>query len=132
MQFISYLSLSALPLHLQCLSLCICGNDAVMFCVIRAGNLGLLPFLVGLKTANEDELVATLVVNILKVCPDLLGRYFKEIQYSYIPRIKSTWLLNIRLLKKVRTKSAHSLLIPGWELLRRIYISGSIHTPHYN
>ncbi|KAM4047236.1 nucleolar pre-ribosomal-associated protein 1 isoform 2-T2 [Anomaloglossus baeobatrachus] len=67
----------------------------------RAGNLVLLRFLVGLKTATEDELVGALVVNVLKVCPDLLGRYFKEIQYSFTPRIKSTWLDNIRLLKKI-------------------------------
>ncbi|XP_044141849.1 nucleolar pre-ribosomal-associated protein 1 [Bufo gargarizans] len=67
----------------------------------RAGNLVLLRFIVGLKTATEDELVGTLVVNILKVCPDLLSRYFKEIQYSFIPRIKSTWLDNVKLLKKI-------------------------------
>ncbi|CAN2387608.1 URB1 ribosome biogenesis 1 homolog (S. cerevisiae) [Pristimantis euphronides] len=67
----------------------------------RAGNLVLLRFLIGLKMATEDELVGTLVVNILKVCPDLLSRYFKEIQYSFIPRIKSTWLDNIKLLKKI-------------------------------
>ncbi|XP_073440651.1 nucleolar pre-ribosomal-associated protein 1 [Dendrobates tinctorius] len=67
----------------------------------RAGNLVLLRFLVGLKTATEDELVGALVVNVLKVCPDLLGRYFKEIQYSFTPRIKSTWLDNIRLLRKI-------------------------------
>ncbi|CAJ0930086.1 unnamed protein product, partial [Ranitomeya imitator] len=67
----------------------------------RAGNLVLLRFLVGLKTATEDELVGALVVNVLKVCPDLLGRYFKEIQYSFTPRVKSTWLDNIRLLRKI-------------------------------
>ncbi|XP_073524409.1 nucleolar pre-ribosomal-associated protein 1 [Phyllobates terribilis] len=67
----------------------------------RAGNLVLLRFLVGLKTATEDELVGALVVNVLKVCPDLLGRYFKEIQYSFTPRIKSNWLDNMRLLKKI-------------------------------
>ncbi|XP_075710651.1 nucleolar pre-ribosomal-associated protein 1 [Rhinoderma darwinii] len=66
-----------------------------------AGNLVLLRFLVGLKTATEDELIGTLVVNILKVCPDLLSRYFKEIQYSFVPRLKSTWLDNIKLLKKI-------------------------------
>ncbi|XP_069801892.1 nucleolar pre-ribosomal-associated protein 1 [Dendropsophus ebraccatus] len=67
----------------------------------RAGNLVLLRFLVGLKIATEDDLVGTLVVNILKVCPDLLSRYFKEIQYSFIPRVKSTWLDNVKLLKKI-------------------------------
>ncbi|KAM3934667.1 nucleolar pre-ribosomal-associated protein 1 [Leptodactylus fuscus] len=67
----------------------------------RAGNLVLLRFLVGLKTATEDELLSSLVVNILKVCPDLLSRYFKEIQYSFVPRVKTTWLDNVKLLKKI-------------------------------
>ncbi|KAM4795619.1 nucleolar pre-ribosomal-associated protein 1 [Rhinophrynus dorsalis] len=67
----------------------------------RAGNLVLLRFLVALKTATEDELVGQLVVNILKVCPDLLSRYFKETQYSFVPRVKTTWLDNIKLLKKI-------------------------------
>lgn len=61
----------------------------------------LLRFLLGLKTATEDEMVADLVVNILKVCPDLLNRYFKETQYSFLPRVKSAWTDNMKLLKKV-------------------------------
>uniref|UniRef100_A0A5S6LMT8 ER lumen protein-retaining receptor 2 n=1 Tax=Xenopus tropicalis TaxID=8364 RepID=A0A5S6LMT8_XENTR len=67
----------------------------------RAGNLVLLRFLVALKTATEDELIGDLVVNILKVCPDLLSRYFKETQYSFVPRVKTAWLDNIKLLKKI-------------------------------
>lgn len=63
----------------------------------------LLRFLLGLKTATEDELVADLVVNILKVCPDLLNRYFKETQYSFVPRVKSAWMDNMKLLKKVKS-----------------------------
>lgn len=68
----------------------------------RGGNVVLLRFLLGLKTATEDEMVADLVVNILKVCPDLLNRYFKETQYSFVPRVKSAWMDNMKLLKKVR------------------------------
>ncbi|CAH2219289.1 Hypothetical predicted protein [Pelobates cultripes] len=64
-------------------------------------NRVLLGFLVSLKTAPEDDLIAELVVNILKVCPDLLSRYFKETQHLYIPRLKSVWLDNIKLLKKI-------------------------------
>jgi nucleolar pre-ribosomal-associated protein 1 len=56
----------------------------------------------GLKTAAEDELVAELVVSILKVCPDLLNKYFKEVTLSFLPRVKSTWLNNIKLLNKVQ------------------------------
>uniref|UniRef100_A0A8C2SXU5 URB1 ribosome biogenesis homolog n=1 Tax=Coturnix japonica TaxID=93934 RepID=A0A8C2SXU5_COTJA len=67
----------------------------------RGGNIVLLRFLLGLKTATEDELVADLVVNILKVCPDLLNRYFKETQYSFVPRVKSAWMDNMKLLKKI-------------------------------
>ncbi|NWY01565.1 NPA1P protein, partial [Nothoprocta ornata] len=67
----------------------------------RGGNVVLLRFLLGLKTATEDEKVAELVVNILKVCPDLLNRYFKDTQYSFVPRLKSAWMDNIRLLKKI-------------------------------
>ncbi|XP_019379437.1 PREDICTED: nucleolar pre-ribosomal-associated protein 1 [Gavialis gangeticus] len=67
----------------------------------RGGNLVLLRFLLGLKTATEDEMVADLVVNILKVCPDLLNRYFKETHYSFVPRQKSAWLENIKLLRKI-------------------------------
>lgn len=58
-------------------------------------------FLLGLKTAADDELVGELVVNILKVCPDLLNKYFKEVTFSFLPRVKSTWSNNIKLLNKV-------------------------------
>uniref|UniRef100_UPI00398EA5A0 nucleolar pre-ribosomal-associated protein 1 isoform X1 n=2 Tax=Pristiophorus japonicus TaxID=55135 RepID=UPI00398EA5A0 len=67
----------------------------------RGGNLVLLRFLLGLKTATEDALVADLMVNILKVCPDLLTRFFKETQYSFVPRPKTVWLDNIKLLRKI-------------------------------
>uniref|UniRef100_A0A670I5H5 URB1 ribosome biosis homolog n=1 Tax=Podarcis muralis TaxID=64176 RepID=A0A670I5H5_PODMU len=67
----------------------------------RGGNLVLLRFLVNLKTAAEDEMVADLAVNIFKVCPDLLNRYFKESQYSFVPRLKSAWLDNMKLLRKI-------------------------------
>ncbi|XP_078416304.1 nucleolar pre-ribosomal-associated protein 1 isoform X1 [Cetorhinus maximus] len=67
----------------------------------RGGNLVLLRFLLGLKTATEDALVADLMVNIFKVCPDLLNRFFKETQYSFAPRLKTVWLDNIKLLRKI-------------------------------
>ncbi|KAL8190587.1 UNVERIFIED_CONTAM: nucleolar pre-ribosomal-associated protein 1 [Gekko kuhli] len=67
----------------------------------RGGNLVLLRFLLRLKTAVEDEMVADLMVNIFKVCPDLLNRFFKESQYSFVPRLKSAWLDNMRLLRKI-------------------------------
>ncbi|KAM6140617.1 LOW QUALITY PROTEIN: nucleolar pre-ribosomal-associated protein 1 [Pterocles gutturalis] len=66
----------------------------------KGGNVVLLRFLLGLKTAAEDEMVADLMVNIL-ICPDLLNRYFKETQYSFVPRLKSTWMDNMKLLKKI-------------------------------
>uniref|UniRef100_A0A671SLQ9 URB1 ribosome biogenesis homolog n=1 Tax=Sinocyclocheilus anshuiensis TaxID=1608454 RepID=A0A671SLQ9_9TELE len=67
----------------------------------RAGNIVLLQFLVGLKQATEDEMVAELVVSVLKASPDILTRYFKETNFSFSPRNKSTWLENITLLKKI-------------------------------
>uniref|UniRef100_A0A672TFT7 URB1 ribosome biosis homolog n=1 Tax=Strigops habroptila TaxID=2489341 RepID=A0A672TFT7_STRHB len=67
----------------------------------KGGNVVLLHFLLGLKTATEDELVADLMVNILKVCPDLLNRYFKETRYSFVPRLKSAWMDNMKLLRKI-------------------------------
>ncbi|XP_070799661.1 nucleolar pre-ribosomal-associated protein 1 [Pituophis catenifer annectens] len=67
----------------------------------RGGNLVLLRFLLSLKTAVEDEMIADLMVNIFKVCPDLLNRYFKESQYSFVPRLKSAWLDNMKLLRKI-------------------------------
>lgn len=73
--------------------------------IFRGGNIVLLQFLVGLKQVTEDELVADLVVNILKASPDILSRYFKETRYSYTPRLKSAWQDNVKLLKKV--------LVPG-------------------
>ena len=75
----------------------------------RGGNLTLLHFLLGLKTAANDALVAELVVNILKVCPDLLNKYFKEVTFSFLPRANSTWSNNIRLLNKVMTAAFQSL-----------------------
>lgn len=79
----------------------ICFYDASLGTSGRGGNLTLLHFLLGLKTAAGDELVATLVVNILKVCPDLLTKYFKEVTFSFLPRVKSTWLNNVKLLNKI-------------------------------
>ncbi|XP_069744854.1 nucleolar pre-ribosomal-associated protein 1 isoform X2 [Narcine bancroftii] len=67
----------------------------------RGGNVVLLRFLLSLKTATEDELVADLMVNIFKVCPDLLNRFFKETQYSFVPRVKTVWLDNMKLLRKI-------------------------------
>uniref|UniRef100_A0A8C3VSQ9 URB1 ribosome biosis homolog n=1 Tax=Catagonus wagneri TaxID=51154 RepID=A0A8C3VSQ9_9CETA len=75
--------------------------DASLGTFGRGGNLTLLHFLLGLKTAADDELVAELVVNILKVCPDLLNKYFKEVTFSFLPRAKSTWSNNIKLLNKI-------------------------------
>ncbi|CAH6792538.1 nucleolar pre-ribosomal-associated protein 1 [Phodopus roborovskii] len=79
----------------------ICFYDASLGTSGRGGNLTLLHFLLSLKTAAGDELVATLVVNILKVCPDLLTKYFKEVTFSFLPRVKSTWLNNVKLLNKI-------------------------------
>ncbi|XP_035536073.1 nucleolar pre-ribosomal-associated protein 1 [Morone saxatilis] len=76
-------------------------HDASFGTAGRAGNIVLLQFLVGLKQATEDELVAELVVNVLKVSPDVLARYFQETQYSYTPRPKSAWQDNVKLLKKI-------------------------------
>ncbi|KAG8518530.1 Nucleolar pre-ribosomal-associated protein 1 [Galemys pyrenaicus] len=75
--------------------------DASLGTFGRGGNLTLLHFLLGLKTAADDELVAELVVNILKVCPDLLHKYFKEVTLSFLPRVNATWTNNIRLLSKI-------------------------------
>ena len=79
------------------------------FC--RPGNIVLLQFLVGLKQATEDELVAELVVNVLKVSPDILARYFQETQYSYTPRPKSAWQDNVKLLKKVKLARILDLIV---------------------
>ncbi|XP_034557046.1 nucleolar pre-ribosomal-associated protein 1 [Notolabrus celidotus] len=76
-------------------------HDASFGTAGRAGNIVLLQFLVGLKQATEDELVAELVVNVLKGSPDMLARYFQETQYSYTPRLKSAWQDNVKLLKKI-------------------------------
>lgn len=78
-------------------------DERISIFFYRAGNIVLLQFLAGQKQATEDELVAELVVNVLKACPDMLARYFKESQYSYTPRLKSAWQDNVKLLKKVNT-----------------------------
>ncbi|KAM6988691.1 nucleolar pre-ribosomal-associated protein 1 isoform 2-T2 [Tautogolabrus adspersus] len=76
-------------------------HDASFGTAGRVGNIVLLQFLVGQKQATEDVLVAELVVNVLKVCPDMLARYFQETQFSYTPRLKSAWQDNVKLLKKI-------------------------------
>ncbi|KAJ0022339.1 hypothetical protein NQD34_009829 [Periophthalmus magnuspinnatus] len=76
-------------------------HDANFGTAGRAGNLVLLQFLVGLKQASEDELVAELVVKVLKASPDILSRYFKETQHAYTPRPKSAWQDSINLMKKI-------------------------------
>ncbi|KAJ7990103.1 hypothetical protein DPEC_G00296820 [Dallia pectoralis] len=67
----------------------------------RAGNIVLLQFVVSLKQAVEDDLVSDLLVSILRVSPDILPRFFKETQFSFMPRLKSAWTDNIALLKKI-------------------------------
>lgn len=79
-----------------------CHSNHRIFHFHRAGNIVLLQFLVGLKQATEDELLAELVVNVLKVSPDILARYLQETQYSYTPRLKTAWQDNVKLLKKVK------------------------------
>ena len=86
----------------QCFVKTPCSPLSVLSLPGRGGNLTLLHFLLGLKTAADDELVAELVVNILKVCPDLLNKYFKEVTFSFLPRVQSTWSNNIKLLNKVK------------------------------
>ncbi|CAN9511010.1 unnamed protein product [Ophioblennius macclurei] len=76
-------------------------HDASFGTAGRPGNIILLQFSVGLKQATEDELVAELLVNVLKESPDILSRYFKETQHSYTPRLKSAWQDNVKLLKKI-------------------------------
>ena len=70
----------------------------------------------GLKSAADDELVAELVVSILRVCPDLLNRYFKEVTFSFLPRARPTWFNNMKLLSKVRPRRAggRSGLVTCW------------------
>ncbi|XP_055965198.1 nucleolar pre-ribosomal-associated protein 1 [Sorex fumeus] len=75
--------------------------DATLGTSGRGGNLTLLHLLLGLKTAPADELVAELVVSILRVCPDLLNKYFKEVTFSFLPRAQAAWTNNIRLLSKI-------------------------------
>ncbi|CAM9233271.1 unnamed protein product, partial [Lampetra planeri] len=76
-------------------------RTAMRLVPLQPGNIILLQFLVGLKQATEDKLVAELVVNMLKASPDVLSRYFKETQHSYTPRLKSAWQDNVSLLKKM-------------------------------
>lgn len=93
--------ITGLQIYLNC-TLAESQHSHRIFIFHRPGNIVLLQFLVGLKQATEDELVAELVVSVLKVCPDILARYFHETQYSYTPRLKSAWQDNVQLLKKVR------------------------------
>ncbi|XP_041662144.1 nucleolar pre-ribosomal-associated protein 1 [Cheilinus undulatus] len=76
-------------------------HDASFGTAGRVGNIVLLQFLVGLKRATEDDLVAELVANVFKGSPDILARYFQETQYSYTPRPKSAWQDSVKLLKKI-------------------------------
>lgn len=87
---------------MQCLSF-----PSLLCCTPRGGNLTLLHLLLGLKTAPDDELVAKLVVSVLRVCPDLLHKYFKEVTFSFVPRTQAAWANNIRLLSKVGVGLSH-------------------------
>ncbi|XP_072525451.1 nucleolar pre-ribosomal-associated protein 1 isoform X2 [Salminus brasiliensis] len=99
-------------------------HDPSLGTAMRAGNIVLLQFVVGLKQATEDELVSELLVSILKSSPDILPRYFRETHLSFTPRMKGAWLDSVALLKKIyqaqpevsqafqlqETVSAHNLL----------------------
>ncbi|XP_036418285.1 nucleolar pre-ribosomal-associated protein 1 isoform X2 [Colossoma macropomum] len=76
-------------------------HDPSLGTAMRAGNIVLLQFVVTLRQAAEDDLVAELLVSILKCNPDILPRYFKETQFSFTPRMKGAWLDSIALLKKI-------------------------------
>ncbi|XP_037386903.1 nucleolar pre-ribosomal-associated protein 1 isoform X1 [Pygocentrus nattereri] len=76
-------------------------HDPSLGTAMRAGNIVLLQFVVGLKQAAEDDLLAELLVSILKCNPDILPRYFKETHFSFTPRMKGAWLDSIALLKKI-------------------------------
>nr|XP_054753283.1 nucleolar pre-ribosomal-associated protein 1-like [Lytechinus pictus] len=64
-------------------------------------NSALLKFLQMLKTATTDDLVADLVVHILKTCPDLLSKYLSSCPFSFTPRASSSWLANVDFIKKI-------------------------------
>ncbi|CAB1349349.1 unnamed protein product, partial [Coregonus sp. 'balchen'] len=79
----------------------------------------------GLKQATEDDLVSDLVVNILRVSPDVLPRFFKETQYSFTPRLKSAWTDNITLLKKPEVSKAFQTreVVPLPRLLSMVLVT---------
>ncbi|XP_061916834.1 nucleolar pre-ribosomal-associated protein 1 [Entelurus aequoreus] len=76
-------------------------HDASFGTAGRAGNIILLQFLVGLKQATEDELVAQLAAQTLRASPDVVTRYFKETRHWYTPRPNSAWQDTVGLLKKI-------------------------------
>ncbi|KAI8520834.1 nucleolar pre-ribosomal-associated protein 1 [Branchiostoma belcheri] len=64
-------------------------------------NQVLHKFLLDLRQANRDPLMAELVVRVLKACPDLVNRYLSDVPFSFSPRPSAQWEDNMALLTEI-------------------------------
>ncbi|XP_078699262.1 nucleolar pre-ribosomal-associated protein 1-like isoform X2 [Branchiostoma floridae x Branchiostoma belcheri] len=64
-------------------------------------NQVLHKFLLDLRQANRDPLMAELVVHVLKACPDLVNRYLSDVPFSFSPRPSAQWEDNMALLAEI-------------------------------
>lgn len=67
----------------------------------KSKNHVLLRFILSLTKVTSDSLIQDLVIRILNACPDLLSRYFIELQLCFKPRVSEKWLSNCEFLKRI-------------------------------
>ncbi|XP_066284950.1 nucleolar pre-ribosomal-associated protein 1-like isoform X1 [Branchiostoma lanceolatum] len=67
----------------------------------RNMNQVLHKFLLDLRQANRDPLMAELVIRVLKACPDLVNRYLSDVTFSFSPRPSAQWKENMALLTEI-------------------------------
>uniref|UniRef100_S4RZR3 URB1 ribosome biogenesis homolog n=1 Tax=Petromyzon marinus TaxID=7757 RepID=S4RZR3_PETMA len=91
----------------------------------RSGNLTLLQLLLDLRSSVcEEPWAGRLAVELLRACPDLLGRYLQQTDISFVPRARSAWLRNVRFLRQVY--EAQPLVSPLFDLPERLALPRAV------
>ncbi|CAM9558740.1 unnamed protein product [Lampetra fluviatilis] len=91
----------------------------------RSGNLILLQLLLDLRSSVcEEPWTGRLAVELLRACPDLLGRYLQQTDISFMPRARSAWLRNVRFLRQVY--DVQPLVSPLFDLPERLALPRAV------
>eukprot|EP01135_Chromosphaera_perkinsii_P004791 Nk52_evm22s296 gene=Nk52_evmTU22s296 len=65
------------------------------------GNGTVLKFVSNLNEANEDDMAASLVVDIISACPSIRHKYLSSMPFSFDPRLSERWFKNTELYMRI-------------------------------